>query len=424
MPLLADPHALGPVLGIAGLMLVLGVLSVRASQRYGVPLALAFLVVGIFAGSEGVMGIAFEDYALTYWVGTTALVLLLFEGGLKTPLVNLRRVAAPATLLATVGVIGTTALVAGAGRLLGFPWGESLLLGAVVSSTDVSALLSLLQGSGLRLRKRIALLLEVESGLNDPVAILLTMELAQVLLKGWHPGWAPLRDLVLYVVGGLGGGWGVGLLGRWILLRVRFDSGALYPVLTVALALLSFAVPTMVGGSGFLGAYVAGMVVGQGAIPFRRSIEDVHASLSWFAQVALFLLLGLLVFPSRLGPVALPSLGLALFLALVARPLVVFACLSPFGYTWREKVFAGWVGLRGAVPIILATYPVLLRVPGAGDLFNMVFFMVLVNTLIPGFTVPWVARWLGMELGHATPQPRPRWRLRRRSKVPKQETAP
>lgn len=405
----AEPLPTAALLAVAGLLLLLGVLSVRASQRYGIPLALAFLGVGVLAGSEGLGGIEFEDYGFTFRLGTVALVLILFEGGLNTPTVSFRRVFAPAAALATLGVLGTAILVGVAARALGFPWWESLLLGAAVSSTDASALYSMLQGSGLRLKRRVGLLLEMESGFNDPIAVLLTVELTRILLQGWHPGWALLLNLVRQIVFGAAFGWGLGRMGRLLLGRLELGSGALYPVLTVALALLAFALPTLVGGSGFLSAYVAGMVLAQGALPYRRSVADVHASISWFAQVAMYLILGLLVFPSRLLPVALPGLGLALFLAVVARPLVVAACLRPFGFTWKEILFAGWVGMRGPVPIVLATYPVLSRVPGAEDLFNLVFFMVVVNTLIPGATIPWVARRLGMEAALTEPKPARRW---------------
>lgn len=405
----AEPLPTAAFLGVAGLLLALGVLSVRASQRFGIPLALAFLGVGVLAGSEGLGGIEFEDYGFAFRVGTTALVLILFEGGLNTPSASIRRVLAPAAALATVGVAGTALLVGLGAWLLGFPWGESMLLGAAVSSTDASALFAMLQGSGLRLRRRVGLLLEMESGFNDPIAVLLTVELTRILLQGWHPGWGLLVDLLRQVAFGAGFGWLLGRTGRWVMGRLDLGSGALYPVLTVALALLSFALPTLVGGSGFLSAYLAGMVLARGPLPYRRSIADVHASISWFAQVAMFLILGLLVFPSRLLPMAIPGLTLALFLTLLARPLVVAACLRPFGFTGKEIAFAGWVGMRGAVPIVLATYPVLSRVPGAEDLFNLVFFLVVVNALIPGATIPWVARRLGMEATSADPRPSRRW---------------
>ncbi|HJW32633.1 MAG TPA: potassium/proton antiporter [Holophagaceae bacterium] len=396
-----EPITTAVVLGTVGVLLLLTGLSTKVAQRLGLPLALAFLGLGMLAGSEGLGGIAFEDYALTYRMGTAALVLILFEGGLNTGWSGIRRVAAPAAVLATAGVAGTAAAVAGAGHALGMPWAESLLLGAVVSSTDASALFPVLKGGGLRLRGRVSLTLEAESGLNDPVAVLLTGALVTALQHGGHPSLSLLWVLPWEFGLGALSGWVLGRLGRTLLSNVSLQSEGLYSVLSMAIPLLAFGLTTLLKGSGFLAVYVAGLVVAEGPLPVRRHLRTVHGSLSWFAQIGMFLMLGLLVFPSRLLPVAGLGLVLALFLAVVARPLVTLLCLLPFGFSRREVAFMGWTGLRGAVPIILATAPVLAHVQGGERLFNLVFFMVVVNALVPGATIAWAARALGMEDGQA-----------------------
>jgi cell volume regulation protein A len=375
----------------------------RASQRLSVPLALLFLGIGVAAGSEGIGRIPFDDYQFAFRAGSAALVLILFDGGLKTPLSAIRRVAAPAAVLGTIGVAGTGLLVALFARLLGLQWAPALLLGAVVSSTDAAAVFSVLRGSGTTIDHKLSATLEVESGLNDPMAVILTTVLTENLLG---TGALSLSSIVLEVVqhiviGGIAG-LAVGYGTLRALARYRLPAGGLYPVLTLGAALLAFAIPTLLHGSGFLGVYVAAVVLGSGRLPYRASLLRMHDALAWFSQVAMFLMLGLLVYPTHLMAVAPVGLILALLLAFVARPAVVALCLLPFRYRPRAVAYLGWVGLRGAVPIILAVFPVLMRAPGAEWLFNVVFFIVVVNSIIPGATVPWVTRRLGL----ATEEPR------------------
>ncbi len=332
-------------------------------------------------------------------MGTIALAIILFDGGLNTPLAQVRRYAAPAGVLATIGVLLTAILVALPARWLGFTWPTALLLGAVVSSTDAAAVFSVLRGSSLHLKRRVGVTLEAESGVNDPMAVMLTFSVtAAILQPGSVEPWRIALGVVTQLAVGAALGLAAGYGGRVILSRIRLPASGLYPVLTLGLACLSFSIPTLASGSGFLAVYIAGVVLGNGALPFRGSLLRVHDALAWLSQVVMFLMLGLLVFPSRLLEVLWVGLALALALALVARPVAVALCLAPFRYPAREIGFVGWVGLRGAVPIILATYPVLARVDGAGRIFDVVFFIVVVSVLLQGGTVPWLTRRLGLDV--------------------------
>ncbi len=393
-----EPQATALLLLTCGLLLGISVLFSRASQRFGVPIALLFLGVGMLAGSEGIGGIEFTDYQFAFRVGVVALGLILFDGGLNTPLQAVRRAAGPASVLATLGVAGTATLLAVGAHRLGLGWGEALLLGAVVSSTDAAAVFAVLRGSGLQLKRRLGVTLEVESGINDPVAVILTTVLTQNLLtpgavEGW---WIPLEVVLQLAVGSVVGA-GVGYGGRHLLSRLHLSTGGLYPVMTLALGLVAFGLATLSHGSGFLAIYLAGLLLGNGPLPYRTGLLRVHDALAWLSQVGMFLILGLLVFPSRLLDVAPAGLAIALLLGIVVRPLVVWLCLLPFRYPRREVLYIGWVGLRGAVPIVLATFPVLAGAPGAERLFDLVFFIVVVNAVVQGGSVAWLTRKLGLQ---------------------------
>jgi cell volume regulation protein A len=393
-----EPLATALVLTTFGVLLASSIVFSRAAERFSVPVAVVFLIIGMLAGSEGIGGIAFEDYGVAFRLGTVALVLILFDGGMHTPIEDVREVLKPSAVLATIGVLATAGLVAVATHSLGFSWKEALVLGAVVSSTDAAAVFSVLRGSGVQLERRVGVTLEVESGINDPVAVMLTTALtAQLIGQETTSAWSlPLNALIEMVVGGaLGIAFGYG--GRALLRRVKLPGSGLYPVLTLAIGFLAFGVPTLLHGSGFLAVYITALILGNGPLPYRTGLLRVHHALAWLGQVAMFLVLGLLVFPSRLIDVAGVGLLLAIFLAVIARPAVVGLCLLPFGYRAREIGYIGWVGLRGAVPIILATIPVISGAPGALRVFDVVFFIVGVNALIPGATVGWVTRKLGLE---------------------------
>lgn len=396
--------------------MVASVVFSRAFERTGIPVALVFLAIGMLAGSDGIGGIAFDDYRYAFRIGTAALVLILFDGGLNTQLGSLRRVWAPAGVLATAGVAGTAALTGAGARLLGFDWPQAMLLGAIVSSTDAAAVFSVLRTNGIGLRRRVGSTLEVESGFNDPMAVILTLALTGALVRGETPNIPRLAlDVVVELAIGGAIGVAVGWLARETLVRLHLRALGLYPVITFAVALLSFGVTTLAHGSGFLAVYVAGIVVGNGYVPYRAGVQRTHDAVAWLSQIVMFLVFGLLVFPHQLPSVAVPGLILAVMLAFIARPLLALVCLLPFRYSVREAGYVGWVGLRGAVPIVLSIYPVLERVPGAHLIFNVVFFVVVVNAILPGATVPWATRLFGMEVDEP---PRPHAVLELESMTP------
>lgn len=400
----SEPLATAVVLTAFGGLLAASVALSRVSARLGLPVALLFLLVGVLAGSEGLGHIAFDDYGFAFRVGTTALVLILFDGGLNTPFSSAREVLAPSAVLATLGVLGTAGLVAVAAHQFGLAWPMAMLLGAIVSSTDAAAVFSVLTASGTRLRRKVGLTLEVESGLNDPMAVILTTAVTAGMVSGAGLSLGGIAfGVLLEMAIGAVAGFVIARAGRMLILRVHLPAAGLYPAFTLAIACLSFGITTLLHGSGFLAVYVTGMTLGSGALPHAVGIRRVHDALGWLSQVLMFLLLGLLVYPSRLLQVAAVGLTLALFLAFVARPLVAMLCLVPFRYRWRDSAYVGWVGLRGAVPIVLATIPVMAEVPGAGVLFDIVFFIVVVGALVPGATVPWMTRLLRVESGAPPP---------------------
>lgn len=394
----SEPLATAVLVTVIGVLLGVSVLFSRASERSGVPVALIFLLIGILAGSEGIGGIAFESYETTARLGTLALLLILFDAGLNTPFDSLRKYIMPASVLATVGVVGTALLVAAAAHAMGFPWTFALVLGAVVSPTDAAAVFAVLRNSSIHLKRRVGLTLEAESGMNDPMAVILvTLLTANLLNPGYMNPWSVGGEVFVHILIGAAFGIGVGYGGRWVLGRVRLAAGGLYVALMVSFALLSFGAPTVLGGSGFLSVYMAAVILGAGQLPYRSGLLRVHDALAWLAQIAMFLMLGLLVFPSRILDVALPGLILALFLTFIARPLVTAISLFPFRYPAKDVAYVGWVGLRGAVPIVLATFVILSRASGSEKIFDLVFFIVVVNAIIPGMTVGWVTRKLGLE---------------------------
>ena len=400
----SEPSATAVLLLAVGVLLALAVLSTRATRRAGLPVALVFLVVGLAAGRQ-LTGLGLDDYRLAYRLGTVALVLILFDGGLNTPASALARGARPAAVLASIGVAATAVLVAVAARACGLAWPQAFLLGAVVSSTDAAAVFSMLRSSGLQLKKRVAVTLELESGLNDPVAVILTTALAGALSNAEPLRWQMfVIGIPFHITVGAGAGLALGYGARWLLARARLSVAGLYPVLSVAVALLAFAVPSLLRGSGLLAVYLAAFVLGNGPLPYRTGLLRVHDAAAWFGQVGMFLILGLLVRPADLVGVAGAGVGIGLWLALVARPLAVALCLLPFRYPAREIAFVGWAGLRGAVPIVLALYPVVVGVGGSRAVFTIVFFIAVLNALVPGATLGWVTRRMGLE-SQAPPAP-------------------
>jgi potassium/hydrogen antiporter len=393
----SEPWNLALAILIGGLLVFLAALATRATQRVAVPLALLFLGVGMLAGSDGIGGIQFTDHVLAYRLGTLALVLILFDGGLATNFHRSRPFILPSTLLATLGVGITAAVITLAGYLLGLSWIEALIIAAVVSSTDAAAVFSVLRGSGISLQPRVSSTIELESGLNDPMAVILTAAMVDFALTGSLSLKTLSWQIPLQFVSGTIIGVAMGYGCRQILLRLPPAAAGLLPVVTTASAAIAYGAATLAWGSGFLAVYVCGLVLGHKTLPDHAGIRRVHDFIAWLSQVALFLTLGLLVFPSQLDEVAWIGIPLTVVLVVVARPLAVAACLRPFKYTWHEITLIGWVGLRGAVPIVLVTYPVLVGVTGAERLFNIVFFVVVVSVLIQSSSVKYAAQWLGLD---------------------------
>lgn len=392
-----EPHESGVMLGIVGLLVAASVLISRMADRVGVPVVLLFLMLGILGGSEGFGGIAFDNYAVAVRLGTLALVLILFDGGMNTEVASVRQVLLPSMTLATVGVVLTAGLLAVLGRLLGLGWTEAMLVGAVVSSTDAAAVFAVLRGGGVHLKPRVGRTLEVESCVNDPMAVILTTTLVQIFTGAGELSWRTVVNVPVQLAVGAGIGLVIGYFARWLLARTRVSTAGLYPPMTVALALLSFGLATVSWGSGFLAVYVTGLVLGNGTLPYRSGLVRVHDALAWLSQIGMFLMFGLLAYPSRLLDVAWIGLGMGLLLAFIARPIAVWACMWPFGYTRNENLYISWIGLRGAVPIVLATFPLLGGADSSARVFDIVFFIVVVSSLMPGATIRPVSRWLGMD---------------------------
>lgn len=384
---MADGH----LILAAGALLAAGLVASFVATRLRVPSLVLFLGVGMLVGSDGLGWIKFDSYRLARTIGVISLALILFEGGLTGGLLRLRPVLGAAVSLATVGTALTAVLVGvGAAALFGFSAREGLLLGAILCSTDGAAIFALLRGSTLS--RKLARTLEGESGLNDPVAVLLVLGFIDLLIK---PGYGA-ADMVVLFVRELGVGLLVGLLvGRlavYALRRARLATAGLYPVASLTVAALAYGGADTLHGSGFLAVYLAGLILGSATIPAERTIVTFHQGLGWVAQVAMFLTLGLLVSPNQLSSVAVKGTLLALVLVFLARPVAVAVATLPFSYNWRERSILGWAGLRGAVPVVLATFPVIERVPHSLQFFNIVFFAVLVSTLLQGYTFETFAR--------------------------------
>lgn len=384
---MVEPTATAAVIALFGVLLTISALMTRTLDRLGVPVVLLFLGLGMLGGSEGIGGLAFDNADFAFRFGTVALVLILLDGGLNTKWSSIREAALPSGLLATAGVAATAGIVALAGRLFGLSWDEAMLIGAIVSSTDAAAVFSVLRGGGIRLAPRLQSTLEVESCANDPMAVILTLGVIEAVASGQGLSWSLLIEVPLQLLIGLVVGLGVGFLFRYLLNSVRLSTSGLYPVLTIAAAFSAFGASTLIYGSGFLAVFLTAVVLGNGHLPFAQGLRRVHDSIAWLCQVSMFLMLGLLVFPSRLVPLAGIGLGLGLVLAVVARPLAAVACLMPIGWRLRESAFAGWVGLRGAVPIILATFPIIKGLPVGDRVFHLTFFVVVVSALVPGASI-------------------------------------
>jgi potassium/hydrogen antiporter len=391
---------------LAALLILAGILSSLIALRFGAPLLLVFLVVGMLAGEAGPLGVRFDDVRLAYTIGSVALALILFDGGLRTRYQTIRNVIGPAGLLATIGVLVTATLTAPAAvYALGLGWTEALLVGAVVASTDAAAVFFLLHAKGLRLRPRVSATLEVESGINDPFAIFLTIVLIEIILHGSKPwydiGMFLITETVVGALVGYGGAKGVVL----VLNRLSLPQGLHAPFVATG-AVVIFAFAEVGHGSGFLAVYVAGLVVGNSVTRAHNAVVTFLDAATWLAQIGMFVVLGLLSWPDRLPQSILPALAVAGTLMLIARPAAVFLCLAPYPFNWREKTFMSWVGLRGAVGIVIAAIPMLVGVPDPHLYFDVGFVVVLVSLLVQGWTISPAARWLRVSFPRSDPLPR------------------
>jgi len=378
------------------------------ARRFGAPLLLVFLALGLLLGVDGPGGIRYSDTRLTYFIGSLALCLILFDGGLQTRAAHVRGSVAPSLVLATVGVALTAAITGLAAHwFLHLAPLPSLLLGSVLASTDAAAVLFLLRAGGLHLERRAGSTLEMESGANDPVAIYLTIGLTSWISAGSaHGGVGPLLAQLAWAMGaGIAMGYGGGRLIVWALNRFVLPSG-LPPWLAMAGAVALFAITDRIGASGYLATYLAGIVVANRPLRARAEVMSVQNAATWFAQLVMFLLLGLLATPRHLLDVLWPALAVAASLMLVARPLAVVLCLAPFRYRAGEIGFIGWVGLRGAVSIFLASIPLLAKLPSAGLYFNVAFVVVLASLLVQGWTLGRAAHWFGVAVPRTDPDTR------------------
>jgi cell volume regulation protein A len=396
---------------VGGALLVAGLGAALAAGRLRVPGLVLFLGLGMLLGSDGTGWIHFSDYELARTIGTVALALILFEGGLDAGFRQIRPVLGSAVTLALLGTVGT-AVIAGfaAAWLFDFSTLEGMLVGSIVAATDGAAIFAVLRGSTLR--RRLALTLEAEAGLNDPIAVLLVVGFIDWIQ---HSGYG-IFDMALLLGRELGIGLAIGLAAGWLgvmgLRRARLATAGAYPLGTIGIAAIAYGAAATLHGSGFLAVYLTGLILGSATFPAKTTVRIFHQGLGWVAQVTMFLVLGLLVFPSQLDDVALEGTLLALILAFVARPAAAFISTSFGGFSLAERVVLGWAGLRGAVPVVLATFPVIDGVNHSLEFFNIVFFAVLLSTLVQGATFEPLARWLGVTtddpaLGEEPKPPRP-----------------
>lgn len=386
------------ILLAVGVLITLAILASKASGRLGVPALVLFLIIGMLAGTDGFGRIHFENYHQAQALGVLALAFILFAGGLDTDWKSVKPVVVPGLVLATFGVVLTAGLVGWfAVKALGFSLLEGLLLGAIISSTDAAAVFAVMRSKAVGLKGELKPLIEFESGSNDPMAVFLTVALLQLMTLPQAPVWNLIPSFFIQMSLGAAAGLAFGKLMPLLVNRLRLEYEGLYPVLTIAMVLLTYGLTTVIGGNGFLAVYVAGIVAGNSDFLHKRSLKRFHDGVAWLMQIAMFIALGLLVYPSQLVTVAGAGLLVSAFLIVVARPISVFLALSFTQLDIWQKAMVSWVGLRGSVPIILATFPLVAGVPNANLIFNLVFFIVLTSVLLQGTSIPIVARILKVD---------------------------
>lgn len=387
------------IIFLAALLFLVSILATVITPRLGVPLLLVFLIVGMLAGEDGPGGIHFENYTLANLAATAALAVVLFDGGLRTSTDSFRVALKPSLSLSTLGVVLTAAITGvAASWLLDLPLAEGMMIGAIVGSTDAGAVFSLLRTQSVSLNQRVGSTLEIESASNDPMAIFLTLALVTYLQA--PESFGVLQALVmLFQQAAVGAAFG--LAGGWVLTLAinRLPlSDSLYPLLALFGGLLIFGLTALAGGSGFLAVFLAGLLIGNRQVRGAAGINRFHDGIAWMAQIGMFVILGLLVSPRDLVDLIVPGLLLSLVLILIARPVSVFIGLAPFRFPRREQIYIAWVGLRGSVPIVLATFPWQAGLENAALFFNMAFFIVLVSLIVQGSTIAWMARLLGVQV--------------------------
>lgn len=390
--------AIETILLYASVLMLLSVLASKLSARLSIPALLVFLVIGMLAGPEGPGKIYFNDPWLAKSIGIIALIFIIFSGGIDTHWKGVRQVLLPGFILSTLGVL-ITAVIVGlfAVLVLKFSFIEGMLLGSIVSSTDAAAVFSILRSRRVRLKGNLAPLLELESGSNDPMAVFLTLGFVGILASRGATITGLLPKFILDMGVGALMGYVSARLGMYAINRIKLEYSGLYPVLTTSLVLLTYAVTTLLKGNGILAVYLTGLIMSSHEFMHKKVIAKFHDGLAWLMQITMFLSLGLLVFPSHIVPVIGGGLLLAAALMFLARPVSMFVCLLPFGFNPAEKAMVSWVGLRGAVPIILATFPLLAGMAQAETIFNVVFFVVITSIMIQGASLPFVARLLRVD---------------------------
>lgn len=382
-----------------GALIFVSVISSKLSDRFAIPALLLFLGIGMLAGSEGIGKIYFDNPELAKSVGIVALIFIIFSGGFDTNWKETRPILWPGAVLSTLGVL-LTAVITGffAVLVLKFSFLEGMLLGSIVSSTDAAAVFSILRSKRISLRAPLKPLLEFESGSNDPMAVFLTIGCLS-LIAARETNLALLIPRFIIDMGmGAIAGFMMAKFGIRIINRLKLEYEGLYLALTISLVLLTYVAAVFLKGNGFLAVYIAGIMAGQAGFPNKKMIMRFHDSIAWLMQILMFVTLGLLVFPSRIVPLLGSGALITLLLMLLARPASVLICLLPFRIEWRKKVMVAWIGLRGSVPIILATYPFMAGIPQADTIFNVVFFVVIASVFIQGTSIQMMSRLLGLEV--------------------------
>jgi potassium/hydrogen antiporter len=389
------PTSIGVIFIVFSTLIILSILSIKLSNRFGIPSLVLFLAIGMLAGSDGLGVLSFDNPSLVRSLGITALILILFSGGLDTEWTAVRPIVWQGLSLSTIGVLSTALLIGlFVAWVQGFTFLEGLLLGAIVSSTDAAAVFMVLRARRTKIPRRLVQLLEFESGSNDPMAVVLTIALIRLLME---PS-TSFGELVVFFVMQMGVGTAIGIAMGEIMRRsfnaLDLELEGIYPVLSVALALLTYGLTDYLDGSGFLAVYLAGLVMARKPFTHQQSVLHFHDGLAWLMQVTMFLTLGLQVFPARLVPIAGVGILVSLFLIFIARPASVHAALAFSPMSLREQTIVAWAGLRGAVPIILATFPIVAGIEKADTIFHLVFFIALTSVVMQGTAIPLLTRML------------------------------